>query len=206
MNVEGYYWFYTLSAIPQALAAMIAVVATFAVYRLSYINQLITPDLKFAHWFLLKIDPGKYYQSFTNEKIPEIFEEEAAKLEKNKERLGLTVNQFTGIQDELSEIIKTYYGLLGGYYTSNSERMREFIQQKAKGYKENNDSKKQLYNILKTSIKITAFPIIFSLIFLPFYSIIPWLFLRITIVFIAVVSALCSIKYTAKGVWKISHL
>lgn len=201
-------WFYTLSAIPQTLAALIALAATFIVHRLEHLNQFIKRDYELARWFLLKFDPDKYskiFKDMTDGDLAIAFKEASNRLKKGETWLGLEQYQFGGIRDEFPNVIGSYYGFLG-YFTSTPDRMAEFIQQRAHNFQENVNNKSRLYDYLKSAIRNIVFPIVFSLILLPLYPLIPKTNMKAVIVAVVVVLAVYSVINTAKSVWEISRL
>src|SRR3989339_108620 len=96
------YWYYTLSAIPQTLAAMIALTATFIVFKLNFLSQQIYKNRSDLARFILLLSSfqGKEIhdiEPLSDKDFIQLYEEGLAKIHNEKEKLGLDA----GIYDRL---------------------------------------------------------------------------------------------------------
>lgn len=195
-------WYYSLSTIPQTLAAMITLAATFIIFKLSHIKNTIRADLPLAKWFLLAIDSPRYgttVLTMSKHAVAHRFSEEIVTIGKEAEAGTLSRERWHTIWNEFSNIVDDSHRS----FASHPERMIFFLQQKARSLEKNIVSGERVFSYLIWSIFFTATPIVFSLIFLPLYQIVSGSFF---IVAGAVVLAIWGVLYTSYSVWKISPI
>lgn len=195
-------WYYTLSAIPQTLAAMIALAATCIMFKLTYIKQTIREDLPIARWFLLKIDPNRYdsaIMKMSKRTIAREFSMCARNCYEKAIRGEMQKDKWHVLWEEFSDIVDGSHRS----FASHPEKMIGFLVEKARLLEKNVISGQRAFAYLRRSIFFTTVPILFSLFFLPLHSIIAGSFF---IVGCAVVLALWGVAYTSYSVWKISPI
>ena len=188
-------WLYTLSAIPQTLAAMIALVATFIIYKLSRLKDHIALHSEEVKVYLPSLaDKNKILD------INSLFEEDVVSTLKE----GL--NNFHKLNPEDLKYIMSRYGevvVSQPGVNLSPEKLKQYLIQKTQLLETLLAKKNLAYNKLKTSLLFTAIPIIISLIILPFYGFMvnPGLIL----LFLVALSGL-SVIYTVHSVWEISKI
>lgn len=195
-------WYYTLSTIPQTLAAMITLAATFIIFKLTSIKNTIREDLKIAKWFLLAID-AEYYGSrimrMSKRAIAHDFSEQSEKMYCKMIKEGLERKEWSLLWNEFSDVIDGSHRS----FASHPEKIMLFLTEKAASLEKNVESGQHIFFYLIWSIFFTVLPIMFSLIFLPLYALLSGSFL---ILESAVVLALWGVGYTSYSVWKISPI
>ena len=196
--IDSNFWYYTLSAIPQTLGAIIALSATFVVFKLNYFERSLDAELRVAKWFLLKMH---LYEKVDIEDVPkkEIINEFKARIGPANMNLGLS--QFApygnNIWDEFSSIVDQY----NKFYTTSPERVLSFLKMTSKSLDSTFTNRENILGLLKTSLVISTIAIVFSLIFLPLFNLFVY---HWPIVLIAIILALAGIIYSTISVWLIS--
>lgn len=193
-------WFYSLSAIPQTLAAMIALTATFVVYKLSRIKDYISRHAEEVKIFLPHLvpeekitDPGSIFE----EKVAELLGRGLKKLDISKEDLGTT--EFKHLKNAFDNILHLQHIHL----ESTKENLFDYLNHKNQIITTLINKKNLANRALKNSLFFTAMPIALSLVLLPLYGILAGRPLILTLM----IAASCfSIAYTAYTVWQISNL
>ena len=165
MDIEFTFWFYALSAIPQTLAAIITLTATFIVFKLNAIDSNINTDIYHAKIFLPSIDNdfNPYIRKNNVKEVIVSLEEAIAKIDPGKPFLGLHPTNFSHLAEDCKDIIG--HGLKA--FPLNAVNIYKFINYKYDSLVGSNDSKIRIIRYLKDCLILTAVPIVFSLLFLP---------------------------------------
>ena len=195
-------WYYTLSAIPQTLAAMIALAATFIIFKLTYVKQTIREDLLLAKWFLLAVEPGRYgaiILKMSKRSIAREFIKQTRAMNKEIAAGTLSKERWHVLWDEFSDVVEGSYR----HFASHPEKIALFLEQKASSLENNVVSGQRIFSYLRRSIFFTAIPIVFSLLFLPLYGLVSG---SLIIVGFAVLLAVWAVIFTSYSVLKISPI
>lgn len=163
-------WFYTLSAIPQTLAAMFALVIAVFVFRTEELNKLIARDINDSKKFLLPI--------FDNLEIHEIEamtgKEYLRKIEgavenilkKDSPNLGMDEGKY----DRLRLLYKTKIAEYERGYSPDENRIFKYLQVKKDSIKTHILSGNAIEICFFILIIITSLMIFLSLYYLPRFS------------------------------------
>lgn len=188
-------WLYTLSAIPQTLAAMVALVATFIIFKLSRLKDHIALHSEEIKVYLPSLaDKNKVFD------INSIFEDNVVSTLKD----GL--KNFPNLSKEDLDYILSRYGELVVGKNSPSqtpEKLKQYLIQKAHLLEVLLFKRNLSYSKLKNSLFLTSIPIIISLLLLPFYELVPDQGLILAGM---VVLSMLSVIYTVHAVWEISKI
>ncbi|MDZ4260266.1 MAG: hypothetical protein U1A25_01250, partial [Candidatus Sungbacteria bacterium] len=159
-------WYYTLSTIPQTMAAMIALAAMFIIFKLTAVKDTIREDLKIAKWFLLSVD-AEYYGSrimrMSKRAVAHEFSEQSQKMYRKVTKGKLEREQWSLLWNEFSDVVDGSHRS----FASHPEKIMLFLTEKAILLEKNVESGQHIFFYLIWSIFFSVLPIIFSLIFLP---------------------------------------
>ncbi|TSC81886.1 MAG: hypothetical protein G01um101419_719 [Parcubacteria group bacterium Gr01-1014_19] len=200
MNEPGL-WYYTLSAIPQTLAAMIALVATFVVYKLSRVSDRIEKERGLVKSFLLHLHPEKeihHIEGMRGEELLEALQEGIAKLDPEEKDLGFS--SFKKLEALLKDIIEAWHLRTG----ASGQRIYDFLRQKENIFRNLVHTRKLAIKLLVACLFLTAVPTCVSLLALP--NIEYFTANLLPIAFALAGFASISILVTAYSVWKIAKL
>ena len=156
------FWFYTLSAIPQTLGAIIALTATFIVFKLNRINDSIS-----SHYYHLKI-----ILRAVGAKIPkEDKSEKYISLFSGKNPI-LDINNPKWIDAHFIQLEVAYRIIVHdpslSFSSLNKEQLQDwFNYQIAKDFIKKLDDKDLLLSYLWKTLILVSFTIIFCLFLLP---------------------------------------
>jgi len=197
------YWYYTLSAIPQTLAAMVALSATFFVFRLNFISEEIKKNRKDLLRFtlLLAAEQGEIdiIEQKTEEEFLEFYKEVLKKIKPDQPNLGLGENQiYEKLATEMQRIISEDWR---SYFRAKPERVARYLHTKRKLLENLLSIKKMAKRLFGCTLLTTTFVVTVSLLALPNYDIIRY---PRTIVYIILSCSLVSVILTAYSVWKIA--
>ena len=197
-------WFYTLSAIPQTLAGMIALAAIFITFKLTYIKQTIHDEIAIAKWFLLKTEPMRYGKSIAHMSkgaLTRAFKEETREFSHKFNRNGLDNEYLETLGKEFSDIIDGSHRTIG----SHPRMFIFFLRQKALSLEKNVAAGHRIFAYLRWSIFFAVVPIVFSLILLPMVLVLQYHFFIIGGV-AAIALSVWGIMYTSYSIFKISPI
>lgn len=207
--MDNNYWYYTLSAIPQTLAAMIALAATFVVFKLSIISERIKEARKDLRRFILLATSNldkKLYQTeiheiepLSNNKFLELYETGLDNLKSDAEFLGLDKGMFEKYGKEMFRIINKEWH---SFYTAKDFRIFGYLVMKKEVFKSLLLLRRKSVALLTLSLTLVASTIIASLIALPAFG---YFVGSILLVDIIVFCAVLSIVITAYSVWIIAN-
>lgn len=195
------YWYYTLSAIPQTLAAMIALAATFFVFRLNFISEEIRRNRKDLSRFILLLAPGSQgeihiIEQKTEEEFLEFYEQALEQIKFNRPNLGF--EKYEKLEKEMWRIISKDWN---SYFKARPERIANYLYMKRDILKYMLSVKKMAKSLLGLTLLATTLMIILSLCILPNHDALckPKLILGIVLF-----GALASVILTAYSVWRIA--
>ncbi len=194
-------WLFTLTAIPQTLAAMIALVATFVVYKLSRISDRVEKERNLIKSFLLHLHPDKeihHVEGMRGEELLTALQEGIAKLDPEEKDLGF--NAFKKLEALLKEVIESWHLRTG----ASGRRVYDFLKQKEYIFRNLVQARKYALHLLMSCLFLTTIPTVASLLALPnveYFSAD-----LLAVVFILSGLASISILVTALSVWKIAKL
>lgn len=200
MNEPGL-WYYTLSAIPQTLAAMIALVATFVVYKLSRISDRVEKERSLVKSFLLHLHPEKeihHIEGMRGDELLEALQEGIAKLDPEEKDLGFSA--FKKLEAILKEIIESWHLRTG----ASGQKVYDFLKQKESIFGNLVQARKYSMRLLVICLFLTAIPTCASLLILPNVEYFAANLLPIAFALSGFASI--SILITALSVWKIAKL
>lgn len=198
------YWLYTLSAIPQTLAAMIALSATFFVFKLNSISEDIRKnrnDLRRLSFLLAPSGQGEIHiiEKKTDEEFAKFYKSGLKVINRASDTLGLDVDAFGKVKEEMSRIIHDEWL---GLSKARPGRIADYLFAKEELLTRSLLIKKIIKSQLKWSLISTISVVVASLSALPQY----YFFCsnQQTIVEVILVASLISVVYMAYSVWKIA--
>ncbi len=198
------YWYYTLSAIPQTLAAMIALSATFFVFRLDYISKEIKKSRNDLLRFTILLAPEPQgeidiIERKTEEDFFEFYKQALERIKPDQSKLGLDNKIYIRLNAEMQRIITS--DEWHSRFYSNSTRIANYLYAKRDILKRLIAVKKMMRNRLRWTLSITTLIIVASLSILPNRDVFcnPQL-----IVGMVLIGSLASVILTTVNVWKIA--
>lgn len=196
------FWYYTLSAIPQALAATIAVVATFVIYKVSRVSDRTEREKDSIKRFILVLNPEQeihHIESMRGWDVLRALREGLEKLDKSKEGLGF------GGYAKLEKLFKEIVSDWQRSFEVNEARIYEFLHQKADVLHRLVNTRKRSLRYLIVSLVIATIPSALAFLALPhigfFYTV------ANANLFVTIMTILSSLSfvYTSFSVWKIAR-
>jgi len=199
------YWYYTLSAIPQTLATMIALTATFVVFKLNFLSEQIQKSRNDLARFILVLTSYKKreiqdIEPLSHEEFIELYEEGLKNIKSDESDLGLEHGIYLRLMAEMQRIIKEEWR---SRFKARRFRIDAYLKMKRDFFNSLLSIKKTSLRLLSSSLLLTTFMIVVSLFVLPNYGLFykPYL-----IVVIIMLGSLFSVCLTAYSVWKIAKL
>lgn len=196
------FWYYTLSAIPQALAATIAVVATFVIYKVSRVSDRTEREKDSIKRFILVLNPEQeihHIESMRGWDVLRALREGLEKLDKSKEGLGF------GGYAKLEKLFKEIVSDWQRSFEVNEARIYEFLHQKADVLHRLVNTRKRSLRYLIVSLVIATIPSALAFLALPhigfFYTVAN---ANLFVTILTILSSL-SFVYTSFSVWKIAR-
>lgn len=199
------YWFYTLSAIPQTLAAMIALAATFVIYKLSLLETRINEfRAKMTRYSLLLTSSrqGEIHQveELTHTEYLLWLQEGFNALKENDSNLGLGFGMYERFKTEMERVIREEYR---SGFEAEPKRIYDLLKQRINFLNKTLEARNQSFLLLRLSIISVAFVIIVALFFLPnisfFHGSLCW-------VLVIVGMSVLSILQTVWTVFKVARI
>ncbi len=169
------YWYYTLSAIPQVLAGMIALAATFSVVKLDFISKKLKDSRTDLRRFILlvtsklDIEENEIHtiEPLNDDEFLILFKKGLTTLDKEDPFLGLGEEMFNKYRAELFRIIQSEWH---SFYKAKDSRIFGYLQMKKNAFEKLIREKKEVIYLMGLSSGLIGFVIVFSLIILPLYS------------------------------------
>ena len=156
------YWYYTLSAIPQTLAAVIALSATFVVFKMNVVQEALKLNGASIKSFIMVAHPEKTYRDIISLR-PKAMADEFERLIKDLRGLPEGTDP---LLERMMEQTKTVVGA-HGYFMPNKENMFEFLETTNGLFREDESRLDTIKDQLKLSIICTVAPLVGSLLILP---------------------------------------
>lgn len=202
------YWFYTLSAVPQTLAAMIALAATFVVFRVNTISKKIEESRNDLRRFMLlvtsilsKEDSSEIHEiePLNHKDFLALYDKGLSKLDVKEKYLGLGEAKYKKYEDEMFRIInKEWYS----YYPPDKERIFGYLNMKKEIFHKLLLEKDASQFWLNLSLILVSSTIIISMVILPNFT---YFNGSKCVVGFVIFLATISILITSIGVWKIAR-
>ena len=166
---DSNFWFYTLSAIPQTLAAMFALIIAVLVYRLEANDRVIERDIAQSKDFLFPIFPEIEIHHIEamghKEHLAKLEEALNLRLKENKKFLSLSQENYNRLFDIYKLKIREYHR----FYDPDEKRIFSYLQQKKDSISIHIKSKKVISLSFLASSIVTSLTILLTLFFLPRY-------------------------------------
>lgn len=198
--MDNNFWFYTLSTIPQTLGAVIALSATFVIFKLNHIESRTQKEYEEIKEWIMPLHPDIEIPDITKLDDSAMLQKLKEGIEKlKKDKPNLDFNGYDKLRDLYNEVINSYKR----HFEATEIRIYNYLLEKERILSSLLGVRRNALHRLKISLALTVLPIVGSIIFLPLYQQItycPWI-----IVLILVVLAIIGICYTAYSVWKIAH-
>lgn len=197
------YWYYTLSAIPQTLAAIIALAATFVVFKLNFLSEQIRKSRNDLSRFILLLTSFKHKEIHDIEPLSDrsfvrLYEEGLTNINNDQNNLGLDPGIYKRLEKEMERIINDEWR---SNFRARPNRIYGYLEMKKDILKNFLDAKRRSILLLLGSLSLTTIVIVVSLFMLPNYNFFCNPYLVLTIIMIA---SLVSVTLTAYSVWKIA--
>lgn len=200
--MDSNFWFYTLSTIPQTLGAVIALSATFVIFKLNHIESRIKKECDEIKEWIMPLLPEIEIHEITkldDSGISQKLKEGVKILNLKDSRLGIGDGRYNKLYDLYKGVILSYKRK----FEPTRERIYEYLREKDHILTSLLEVRKNALYHLEISLSLTVLPIVGSIVFLPLYNQITY---RTLIVLVLIVLAIIGICYTAYSVWRIAHL
>ncbi|MDP3997646.1 MAG: hypothetical protein Q8P73_04070 [bacterium] len=205
--MDNNYWYYTLSAVPQTLAAMIALAATFSVFKLDHVSRRIDDvRLDLRRFILLatsKFDKDNEIheiERLNHREFLALYEKGLETLNSKDDYLGLGQQMFGKYAAEMKRIIQSEWH---SFYSPKPFRIMGYLEMKRDIFKNLLSARNESLSALLRSLSLTVFVIVVSLIVLPNFNFFSG---SLVVIYAVVVGAVISLAVTAVSVWKISQI
>lgn len=169
------YWYYTLSAISQTLAAIIALAAAFTILKLDYISKTINKSRIDLRRFILlttsRLDI-KEKEIHTIEPLNDgdflkVFEKGLLSLDEKDHQLGLPPDIFKKYSGEMFRIIEKEWN---SRYGPDDFRIFGYLKMKKEIFEKLIKQKSRIIHLMRQSLILVAFIISVSIVVLPSYN------------------------------------
>lgn len=193
-------WFYTLSAIPQTLGAIIALTATFVVFKMNYTeNRTQDEHREIKTWIMLLLPDLKIDEITKLNDDATLF-----KLQTGLKRLDLSKGSlgFGGYQ-YLSNLYENLTSSFQRSFRPNEQEIYDYLVEKERIYRSLIKVRKNSLKYLFKSVLLVVITIIVSLLLLPMRELIisPWDIIAVNLV---IGLTVVSISYTVHAIRKIA--
>lgn len=198
--MDSNFWFYTLSAIPQTLGAVIALSATFVIFKLNHIESRTKKEYDELKEWIMPLHPEIEIPDITkldDSAMLQKLREGMGKLKKDESNLGF--DGYDKLRDLYGEVINSYKR----HFSATEARIYDYLQEKDRILSSLLEVRRSALRRLKAALVLTVLPIVGSIIFLPLYQQVSYC--RAVIVATLVIFAIIGICYTAYSVWKIAR-
>lgn len=195
------FWLYTLSAIPQTLGAIVALTATFVIFKLDHVEERTkreydeTKDWVLTILFELKVhDITKLDDNAMLEKLNESIE----KLDPDKDRFGLEDSRFNQLYSMYEHVL-----ILHKRKIDNYKNIYEYLLEKKRVLSSLIDVRRNALTRLRISLLFTSAPIVLSLIALSTFPLLAGC--GPIIVSALALFSIVAVVYTVFSVWDIAR-
>lgn len=206
-------WFYTLSAIPQTLGAIIGLTATFIIFKLNHIESRLQKEYgEIKEWIAALFSRLEIYEitKLDDNEILLKLREGIGLLNRDEQELGF--GGYERLSNLHGNIMVSHIGM--GGYCSTEKALYGYLLEKERIFNSLLEGKKIALNRLKKSLILTSVPTVCSIFFLPFYGEVSCISIfslplgavscSLAIVAIMILLAIAAVLYTAYSVWKIA--
>jgi len=203
--MDSNFWFYTLSAIPQTVASLIALSATFVVFKLNTIDSNINTDIYHIKIFLNVLNNNfePYIRRKNIKEILQPLKKEIEKLDSKKKFLGLEEIVFNNLTSACRYIIS---GERVTWYPLSEQNLYKFVKYKYDSLLDGDLSKQKILDSLKKVLILSAISVT-SCLFLLLNSqiFISKNYSTTFIIYFLSIFSILSIIYTIYSIFKISR-
>jgi len=199
--MDSNFWFYTLSTIPQTLGAVIALSATFVIFKLNHIESRTKREYDEIKEWIMPLLPEIEIHEITkldDSGMLQKLKEGIKTLNLKDSKLGIGDDRYNKLCDLYKDVILSYKRK----FEPTGERIYEYLREKDRILTSLLEVRKNALHRLKISLSLTVLPIVGSIVFLPLYNQITY---RTLIVLGLIALAIIGICYTAYSVWRIAH-
>jgi hypothetical protein len=201
--MESNYWFYTLSAVPQTLAAIMAFSATFFILKLGKLQQQKNTFLNDMSRFLALLKRDKLTSEILkldDDGIIDILRI-VNKLKPEDSKMGVGPKQYAKYKTEMEFVIQKERSI----YKPSPQKIYDYLLHQKVFFEETAAAKRDILGRIKWNLFPVTLTITASLVLLPFHN---WLSenLLVCIILLAIVLVLTvfSIILTAWNIYQIS--
>lgn len=199
--MDSNFWFYTLSAIPQTLGAIIALTATFIIFKLNHVEERTKKEYDEIKDWVLTLMPEINLHEISK------FDDYTMlnKLKDGIKRLDPARNRF-GLEDaRFNQLFTLYEHVMASHKKKafNHEPIYPYLEEKTRILTSLLEVRKNALNYLWISLGLSVATIVSSIIFLPLYQY--FISCAYVIVGSIVLLAAAAIGFTAYSVWDIAQ-
>jgi len=202
--MDSNFWFYTLSTIPQTLAAIIALTATFVIFKLNHIESRTQKEYDEIKEWIMPLLPDIEIHEITrlnDSAMLQKLKEGINKLNPEESNLG-----FDGY-DKLRDLYKNVIASHKRQFDPTEQRIHEYLLEKERILTSLLEVRNNALYRLKKSLFFTVPSIVGSIIFLPLYESLYGRVVScsIVILLLLIVLTIVAVVYTSYSVWKIAR-
>jgi hypothetical protein len=203
-------WFYTLSAIPQTLAATIALAATFVVFKLNFIQQKIRDIRKDLRRFILLLTSYRSkeihdIEPLSDEGFLKLYEESLRNIKPESVNFGLDQSIYKKLSKEMERIILEEWHSFFRAEDNRNNRIFGYLDIKKNIFENLLKKKENSLKSLGWSLFVATIVIIISLVSLPNYYSLNYIGFNLDIVLAVILAgAAVSVILTSISVWQIA--
>ncbi|OHA03498.1 MAG: hypothetical protein A3J58_03230 [Candidatus Sungbacteria bacterium RIFCSPHIGHO2_02_FULL_52_23] len=159
------FWFFTLSAIPQTLGALVALVVAFVIYRIGEIDRLLGRDIPRMKRCLLAATDATIAElnEQSSREILRDLQKFLATMDPERSELGLELPRHAELVEVFDRMTDEEYGIV----SSNSREIYLYLQEKANKIEVSLNSRALILEYLKVSVILSLFTIVASLGIMP---------------------------------------
>lgn len=193
--MDSNFWFYTLSATPQTLGTVIALVATFSVFKLVKIHEFMDRYIDKVRVYLYPLNKKMEVHDIDN-LSSEDAEDVLLYLNKGLEGIHPNDANYEAYED-LRDLFNLKILKIERSFETTPERIYKFIEHTRNCLKNLIEHRTSTRKFLKVSFKLNLISILACLISLPLYSILPAFFIAPILIFSSI-SLIYTISVAAK--------
>jgi hypothetical protein len=195
------FWLYTLSAIPQTLGALVALTATFVIFKLDHVEERTKREYEeIKDWVLTILFELKVHDitKFDDYALLEKLNESIEKLDPDKDRFGLEDTRFNQLYSMYEHVLISHKRKIDNY-----KNIYEYLLEKKRVLSSLIDVRRNALTRLRISLLLTSAPIVLSLIALPAFPLLAEC--GPMIVSALALFSIVAVVYTVLSVWDIAR-
>ena len=199
--MTGDFWLYTLSAIPQTLGAIVALTATFVIFKLDHIEERTKLEYdEIKDWVLtILFELGIHEISRLDDyALLEKLRKSIEKLDPNSDRFGLEDARFNQLYAMYEHVLISHKRKMDNY-----KNIYLYLQEKERVLSSLINVRRNALIRLRTSLFLTSAPIVLSLITLLVFPLLASC--GPVIIAALVILSISAVAYTVLSVWDIAH-